>query len=101
MQDFVANGEAYPGVNVGNDYDSVEASIRRSFMTVYHGSCTCAMGKINDPGVVVDPQGSFYYRWEPSGRHLQPEAHSSRILSRSSHPRSIKEGSYTIRPSDL
>ncbi|XXG99352.1 hypothetical protein Hte_005689 [Hypoxylon texense] len=51
---------AYPGADAGDDYGSIEASIRRNFTTVYHGSCTCAMGKIDDPYAVVDPQERVY-----------------------------------------
>ncbi|KAI1406982.1 glucose-methanol-choline oxidoreductase [Hypoxylon sp. FL1857] len=51
--------EAFPGPQVRTDAQ-IEAAIRRNFQTVYHGSCTCAMGKPDDPNAVVDPQARVY-----------------------------------------
>jgi choline dehydrogenase len=52
--------EAYPGANVTNDDAAIAASIRKSFQTEYHGSCTCAMGKEGDNMAVVDTQGRVF-----------------------------------------
>ena len=60
IEPLLTGDEAFPGVSVTDEYDSIEAWIRKSFMTVYHGSCTCAMGKASDPYAVVDPQGRVY-----------------------------------------
>jgi choline dehydrogenase len=60
LRGFVASNEAYPGSSVGDDYESIQASIRQSFMTAYHGSCTCAMGKPSDPRAVVDTQARVF-----------------------------------------
>ncbi|KAI0107836.1 GMC oxidoreductase [Nemania sp. FL0031] len=51
--------EAYPGSSVKTDAQ-IEAFIRRNFNTVYHGSCTCAMGRRGDPQAVVDTQGRVF-----------------------------------------
>lgn len=59
MQEFATGGEAYPGSNVTTDAQ-IEDSIRNSFNTVYHGSCTCAMGKPNDTMAVLDSKARVY-----------------------------------------
>jgi choline dehydrogenase len=41
MKPFVVGDEAYPGKKVKTDAD-IEDAIRKSFNTIYHGSCTCA-----------------------------------------------------------
>ncbi|RYP41561.1 hypothetical protein DL767_000903 [Monosporascus sp. MG133] len=60
LSGFALGQEAYPGREVGDDDAEIEAAIRRSFNTVYHGSCTCAMGRADDPDAVVDPQARVY-----------------------------------------
>ncbi|ORY69602.1 glucose-methanol-choline oxidoreductase [Pseudomassariella vexata] len=51
--------EAYPGPQVATDAQ-IEESIRRSFQTIFHGSCTCAMGNSSDSNAVVDAQARVY-----------------------------------------
>ena len=51
--------EAFPGANVTTDAEILDI-IKRSYNTVYHAACTCAMGKPNDTMAVVDPQGRVY-----------------------------------------
>ncbi|RYP54023.1 hypothetical protein DL769_010415 [Monosporascus sp. CRB-8-3] len=51
--------EAYPGPNVVTD-EQITASIRKSFQTIFHGSCTYAMGNSSDPNAVVDLQARVY-----------------------------------------
>ncbi|KAI0600487.1 glucose-methanol-choline oxidoreductase [Biscogniauxia sp. FL1348] len=59
MQEFVIGEEAYPGTNVTTDAE-IEDVIRRSFNAIYHASCTCAMGKEDDPLAVLDSQARVY-----------------------------------------
>ncbi|TVY78200.1 Dehydrogenase patE [Lachnellula suecica] len=42
-----------PGLNVTTDED-IRRFITTTPMTVYHASCTCAMGKVEDPMAVID-----------------------------------------------
>lgn len=55
----VGNEEAYPGAGVVTD-DQIASAIRQGFQTIYHGSCTCAMGPANDTMAVVDTQARVY-----------------------------------------
>ncbi|KAI1081036.1 putative glucose-methanol-choline oxidoreductase [Whalleya microplaca] len=59
MQRFSVGNEIFPGNDVKTDAQ-IEDIIRRSFNTIYHGSCTCAMGKKDDPMAVVDNQARVY-----------------------------------------
>jgi choline dehydrogenase len=64
MQPFLVGGEeqaaeAFPGPEVASDAQILDV-IKRSYNTVYHASCTCAMGKPDDPMAVVDTQGRVY-----------------------------------------
>ncbi|KAI0003891.1 glucose-methanol-choline oxidoreductase [Xylariaceae sp. FL0662B] len=59
LHGLLVGEESYPGLDVQTDAQ-IEAVIRRSFQTVYHGSCTCAMGKANDTDAVVDAQARVY-----------------------------------------
>ncbi|KAF2973160.1 hypothetical protein GQX73_g451 [Xylaria multiplex] len=59
LKGLLVGPEAYPGNSVQTDAQ-IEAHIRRNFNTVYHGSCTCAMGRRSDPKAVVDTQGRVY-----------------------------------------
>jgi choline dehydrogenase len=52
-------GEAYPGPQYKTDAQIADA-IRQSIQTIYHGSCTCAMGKASDPKAVVDSRARVY-----------------------------------------
>ncbi|KAK6858851.1 versicolorin B synthase [Apiospora arundinis] len=59
MREFSDPTEAYPGEDVRTD-EQIATSIRKSYNTVWHAACTCAMGKPNDPAAVVDTQGRVY-----------------------------------------
>ncbi|KAL7626078.1 hypothetical protein AAE478_002848 [Parahypoxylon ruwenzoriense] len=59
MRDFCVGEEIFPGTNVTTDAE-IEDIIRRSYNTIYHGACTCAMGKPDDPMAVVDTQARVY-----------------------------------------
>ncbi|KAI0872389.1 glucose-methanol-choline oxidoreductase [Hypoxylon argillaceum] len=59
LKGLLVGDEAYPGSGVKTDAE-IEAFIRRDFNTVYHGSCTCSMGRRGDPQAVVDTQGRVY-----------------------------------------
>ncbi|KAK7985468.1 Versicolorin B synthase [Apiospora saccharicola] len=45
--------EYHPGPQVRTDAE-ILATIRKDVMTVWHASCTCRMGKADDPDAVVD-----------------------------------------------
>ena len=51
--------EAYPGSAVQSD-EEIEENIRKSFQTVFHGSCTCAMGPESNPRAVIDTRARVY-----------------------------------------
>ncbi|KAK8122847.1 hypothetical protein PG984_011517 [Apiospora sp. TS-2023a] len=54
MQGVLADTvEYYPGPKVQTDAE-ILATIRKDVMTVWHASCTCRMGKADDPDAVVD-----------------------------------------------
>lgn len=53
MKPFVLGKEAFPGPHVQTDAE-IEEVIRKSFNTIFHGACTCAMGRANDPMAVVN-----------------------------------------------
>ncbi|KLU91319.1 hypothetical protein MAPG_09840 [Magnaporthiopsis poae ATCC 64411] len=45
--------ESYPGLGVKTD-EQLLGAIRDSAMTLWHASCTCRMGRVDDPNAVVD-----------------------------------------------
>ncbi len=51
--------EAFPGLEVSTDAE-IEQIIKESFQTIFHASCTCAMGLPNDPMAVVDSAARVY-----------------------------------------
>ncbi|KAI1176170.1 GMC oxidoreductase [Nemania sp. FL0916] len=55
----VDDEEAFPGLDVSTDAE-IEDIIKKSFQTIFHASCTCAMGKKEDPMAVVDSKGLVY-----------------------------------------
>ena len=59
MAELADSEEAYPGFAVQSD-EEIEESIRQSFQTVFHGSCTCAMGPESDPNAVIDTRARVY-----------------------------------------
>ena len=40
-----------------NDDEALEAFVRKAAIGVWHASCTCRMGRDDDPMAVVDTQG--------------------------------------------
>ena len=56
---FLVGEEVYPGIDVQTDAQ-IEDILRKSFNTIWHASCTCAMGKNNDTMAVVDTQARVY-----------------------------------------
>ncbi|KAI1172190.1 putative glucose-methanol-choline oxidoreductase [Nemania sp. FL0916] len=59
MRQFAIGEEVFPGKNVSTDAQ-IEDIVRRSYSTVYHGSCTCAMGKKDDLMAVIDSKARVY-----------------------------------------
>ncbi|MBE3044627.1 GMC family oxidoreductase N-terminal domain-containing protein, partial [Candidatus Bathyarchaeota archaeon] len=59
MREFRLGEEAFPGKNITTDEQILDI-IKRSYNTIYHGSCTCSMGKKEDDMAVVDTQGRVY-----------------------------------------
>jgi choline dehydrogenase len=62
LDEFRVGEEAYPGAaEVPTEDDAaIAASIRRSFTSIFHPACTCAMGKADDPAAVVDARARVY-----------------------------------------
>ncbi|KAI5860471.1 putative glucose-methanol-choline oxidoreductase [Durotheca rogersii] len=59
MRPFRVGGEYFPGANVTTDAQ-IENVIRRSYNTIYHGACTCAMGRAGDRHAVVDTKARVF-----------------------------------------
>lgn len=59
MQPVVIGEEYWPGPEVQTDKEILDI-IRSNLMTVWHASCTCKMGKSDDPEAVVDSQARVY-----------------------------------------
>ncbi|KAK7742000.1 hypothetical protein SLS53_004584 [Cytospora paraplurivora] len=55
MSKFRIGDEYFPGNGTQTD-DEIKAFIREGYNTIFHGSCTCAMGKRNDANAVVDSE---------------------------------------------
>jgi choline dehydrogenase len=53
IQPVLVGEELLPGKNVTTDAE-IDRFVRQYVTTVYHASCTCAMGKIDDPMAVLD-----------------------------------------------
>lgn len=56
MKQIIIGTEAFPGTNITTDRD-IRAMLKRASNTIYHASCTCAMGKKTDDLAVVDSEG--------------------------------------------
>ncbi|KAI9035489.1 GMC family oxidoreductase [Aspergillus affinis] len=56
MRNILIGDEQIPGTQVSTDAQ-IEKFIKKSFNTIWHASCTCAMGKVTDPMAVADAQG--------------------------------------------
>lgn len=57
MQKIIIGPEAFPGANITSDQD-IRALLKRASNTIYHASCTCAMGRNTDKLAVVDSKGN-------------------------------------------
>jgi 5-(hydroxymethyl)furfural/furfural oxidase len=55
IDNFVVEGFTFE--NVMNDADALEAFVRKAAIGVWHASCSCRMGRDDDPMAVVDTQG--------------------------------------------
>ncbi|PLB44423.1 putative glucose-methanol-choline oxidoreductase [Aspergillus steynii IBT 23096] len=55
LRTIVIGEERFPGKNVSTDAQIADF-IRKNIHTIWHASCTCAMGKVTDPMAVVDAQ---------------------------------------------
>lgn len=53
IQPVLTSEEILPGKNVSTDAE-IAQYVREYIQTVYHASCTCAMGKVEDPMAVID-----------------------------------------------
>jgi choline dehydrogenase len=51
--------EAFPGLDISTD-EQLEKIIKQSFQTIFHASCTCAMGMLDDPMAVVDSKAKVF-----------------------------------------
>ncbi|KAI1805627.1 putative GMC oxidoreductase [Daldinia bambusicola] len=54
MSNFSIAPEVYPGLDGVKTDDEILEAIKKSYNTIYHGSCTCAMGPKDDEMSVVD-----------------------------------------------
>nr|WP_249129057.1 MULTISPECIES: GMC oxidoreductase [Bradyrhizobium] len=52
---FVVEGFTFD--DVINDDEALEAFVRKATIGVWHASCSCRMGRADDPMAVVDPEG--------------------------------------------
>jgi len=52
---FIVEGFTFD--DVMNDDDALEAFVRKAAIGVWHASCSCRMGRADDPMAVVDTQG--------------------------------------------
>lgn len=55
IDNYVVEGFTFD--QVMNDDDALEAFVRKAAIGVWHASCTCRMGRNDDPMAVVDTQG--------------------------------------------
>jgi 5-(hydroxymethyl)furfural/furfural oxidase len=55
IDNFVVEGFTFE--QVMSDDEALEAFVRKSAIGVWHASCSCRMGRADDPMAVVDPQG--------------------------------------------
>jgi 5-(hydroxymethyl)furfural/furfural oxidase len=55
IDNFVVEGFTFD--QVMNDDEALEAFVRKATIGVWHASCTCRMGRADDPMSVVDTEG--------------------------------------------
>ena len=69
IDNFVVEGFTFE--DVMSDDDALEAFVRKAAIGVWHASCSCRMGRDDDPMAVVDTQGRVQGRAGPArGRCL-------------------------------
>ena len=59
MAPLLVGEEAYPGLQVQTDAE-IEDVLKKTFETVWHAACTCAMGRAEDGIAVVDSQSRVF-----------------------------------------
>ena len=59
MAPVLIGAENFPGVSVQTDAQILD-TIQRTFITVFHASCTCKMGQASDPAAVVDSKAKVF-----------------------------------------
>ena len=59
MSDITVGEEYFPGSDIETD-EQILDFIKKALITVWHASCTCAMGKLGDPDAVVDSRGRVF-----------------------------------------
>ncbi|KAF2205448.1 oxidoreductase [Delitschia confertaspora ATCC 74209] len=59
MKEILIGPEYFPGAEWASD-QQIEQQVRQSFGTVFHASCTCKMGKADDPMAVVDSKARVF-----------------------------------------
>ncbi len=61
MSPIIIGPEYFPGVGLSVETDAqILDFIRQSFSTVFHASCTCAMGRASDAYAVVDSKARVF-----------------------------------------
>ncbi|CAG8117172.1 unnamed protein product [Penicillium olsonii] len=60
VRPFLQGEEAFPGPRVSSTDAELEQIIKETFLTIFHASCTCSMGRSDDPMAVVDSQARVY-----------------------------------------
>ena len=65
IDNFVIEGFTFD--QVMTDDEALEAFIRKAAIGVWHASCTCRMGRADDPMAVVDTAGPGQGRAGPAG----------------------------------
>ncbi|KAL2047221.1 hypothetical protein N7G274_001240 [Stereocaulon virgatum] len=59
MAPILIGTENFPGVAVQTDTQILD-TIKKTFTTVFHASCTCKMGQAKDPAAVVDSKARVF-----------------------------------------
>ena len=59
MSDITVGDEYFPGPSIETD-EQILDFIKKALITVWHASCTCAMGKPGDENAVVDTQARVF-----------------------------------------
>jgi 5-(hydroxymethyl)furfural/furfural oxidase len=55
IDNFIVEGFTFE--QVMSDDEALEAFVRKAAIGVWHASCSCRMGRVDDPMAVVDTQG--------------------------------------------